>query len=176
MRLESEDFLDQPAEIVYPLVRDEMDKILPFLPDIEKIVTIDYNRLDEDTVKVVNHWYGKADIPGFAKKFVKPELMSWKDFATWHDSRFCVDYHLESFLGNDIFDASGTNYFEPAGEGRTRIYVSATIDIYPGKVPGIPRLLAGRVKPMVEGLIRGMLEPNLTSLAKGLQGYFDSLK
>ena len=176
MRLESEDYLDQPADVVYPLVRDEMSKILPYLPDIEKIVQTKYERLDDNTVEIINHWYGKAEIPSFAKKFVKPELMSWKDYATWHDSRYCVEYRLESFLGNDIFDAVGTNYFEPAGEGRTRIRVTTTVEIHADRVPGVPRLLAGRVKPMVEDLIRKMLEPNLTSLAKGLQGYFDSLK
>jgi hypothetical protein len=172
MLLQNEDVIHQPAEIVYPLVRDHMVKLIPYLPNIDRIEVLKHERLDEKRVEVVNNWFAKAEVPALVKKFVKPELFSWKDFAMWKDDEFCVDYRLESFMGNDIYDARGTNYFVPEGTDKTRIRVTCNITIYPDKIPGVPRILAKQVLPTIEGMIRKILEPNLTSLGQGLTRYF----
>jgi hypothetical protein len=173
MRLENEDIIHQPAEIVYPLVRDQMVKLLPYLPDVDRIEVIKYERISETRVEVVNNWYAKANVPSMIKSFVKPELFSWKDFALWKDDEFCVEYRLESFMGKGIYDARGTNYFSPAGDGKTRIRVTCDITIYPDKIPGVPSFLAKKVLPTIETTIRKIMEPNLTSLGKGLTAYFN---
>lgn len=176
MFLESEEIVHQPADIIYPLVRDEMHKILPYLPDIANITEISREEVGENQTRIVNHWFAKEKVPSFVKKFIKPEMFSWKDMALWRHEDYCVDFELESFMGNDIYDAKGTNYFQPAGEGITKIRVTCEVIIYPNKIPGIPRLLARKVLPAIEGLIRRTLEPNLTSLGKGLNAYFAAQK
>jgi hypothetical protein len=87
-----------------------------------------------------------------------------------------VTYELKSFVSAEIFRARGTNRFKAEGEGKTRLEVEVEVDLKPEKVPGVPRLLASMVKPMVEELIKKILTPNLTSLATGLNGYFQSQK
>ena len=47
------------------------------------------------------------------------------------------------------------------------------VKIYPDKVPGIPRLLANKMKPMIESLLEKLVAPNMTSLGKGLKEYYE---
>jgi hypothetical protein len=173
MQLEVEHIIEQPASIVYPLVRDEMQKIIPYMPDIENIKTLQSEAREDGRLEVVNHWFSKpANVPGPLKKVAKPELFSWKDFALWNDDKYCVDYRLESMIANDLFTASGTNYFEPHGDNQTRVLITCSLEVYPEKMPGVPRFLAKSLRPMIESTIRKVIEPNLSSLAQGLTAYF----
>lgn len=176
MRAESKDIVHQPADVVYPLVRDEMDKIVPYLPNVEKIVQMKYERTSPTRVEILNHWFAKAEIPAVAKSFVKPELFQWKDYATWKDDEFCVDFRIESFIGNKLFDLTGTNFFTPMGADKTEIRITFNLEIYPERFPGVPKFLAKRAKGPIEEMIKKMLTPNLTSLVKGLNGYFAKQK
>ncbi len=178
MYLESKDIIDQPAELVYKLVRDEMPKIVPFLENVEKIETVSREELGNGRVKVVNHWHAKIEVPSLVKKFLKPEMFSWKDYAEWNDETYSVDYRLESFWANDLFDAKGTNYFQPyeGDPNKTLIKVTCDVVIHPEKIPGVPRLLAKKVMPAIESILKKAIGPNLTSLGKGLIGYFESQK
>ena len=172
MYAETKDVVNQPADIVYPLVRDEMKKLVPYMPNVQKIETLKYERISDTRVEVVNHWHGKADIPSVAKPFVKPEMFQWKDYATWKDDEFCVDYRIESFIANNLFDLRGTNYFNPLGADKTELKITFNLDIYPERFPGVPKFLAKRAKGPLEEMIQKMLTPNLTSLVKGLNEYF----
>ena len=164
--------IDRPIDDVYTLVRDNLDKLIPYLPNIDKIEVKKHAPQGESRVEVINHWYGKVDIPGMLKKFLSPDIFSWKDVASWNNDETAVEYQLESFLANDLFDAKGKNFFIDNGDGTTQLKITCSVKIYPEKVPGIPRLLAKKVTPMIEGLLEKLLGPNLTSLGSGLQKYF----
>ena len=172
MDLKVQESVNRPINDVYELVRDNLDKLVPYLPNVEKIDVKKHAPTGDNKVEVINHWYGKADIPGMLKKFISPEIFSWKDVATWNDQEKAVEYRLESFLANDLFDAKGKNFFIDNGDGTTDLKITCTVKIYPEKVPGIPRLLAKKVTPMIEALLEKLLGPNLTSLGTGLQKYF----
>lgn len=174
MRLERKDIIEQPADDILILVRDEMPKLVPYLQNVARIEVIEREDISENKVRIVNQWYAKAEIPSVAKKFVKPELLSWKDHAMWTNDEYRVDFELESLLANNLFEVKGTNTFGPHedNEEHTLIHVSCEVKIYPENIPGVPGFLAKRVKPMVENLIEGMLGPNLTSLGQGLMQYF----
>jgi hypothetical protein len=172
MRLENKEIINRPLAEVYQLVRDDLAKLVPYMPNVEKIEVKKHAPKDANSIEVINHWYGKADVPGMLKKFIKPELFSWSDFAVWHNDRHCVEYRLESFLANDLFDAKGTNYFTAVGTDKTELRITCEIILYPEKVPGVPKLLARTVLPGVEAILEKVLGPNLTSLGKGLNEYF----
>jgi hypothetical protein len=171
MKLESTEVINKPLEDVYTLVRDELEKLVPYLPNVNKIEVVDKSQTD-NKVHIVNNWYAMADMPKLLSKFLKPEIFSWKDIADWNNETHSVDYSLESFLANDLFDAKGTNTFTALGDDKTELKISCEVSIYPEKIPGVPRLIAGKVKPMVESLIEKILAPNLTSLGTGLNKYF----
>lgn len=173
MILESKEIIGRSRKDVYSLVRDNLELVIPYLPNIDRIEVKSKNE-EGDKVNIINHWYAKADMPSLLKKFLKPDIFSWKDTACWDNSQFEVNYQLESFLANDLFDAKGTNSFKDLGDGQTELTIKCEVKIYPEKVPGVPRLLAGKVRPLIESLIEKMLGPNLSSLGVGLKEYYSN--
>ncbi len=61
-------------------------------------------------------------------------------------------------------------------EGTCRIHIEGRLAIHPERVPGVPRLLASAVRGKIETFIVSMIVPNLQTLARGVQGYFDERK
>jgi hypothetical protein len=176
MELATTSIIDRPINEVYELVRDNLDKIVPFLPNVEKIEVKKHAPLNENRTEVINHWYGKVDMPSLLKKFLVPEIFSWKDVAHWNNQEKFVEYKLQSFLANDLFDAEGKNSFIDMGDGTTKLEIKCSVKIYPDKVPGVPRLLANKVKPMIESMLEKLLGPNMTSLGNGLNEYYSQQK
>lgn len=170
--LESRDIISQPVDVVYPLIRDQLDVLLPYLPSVKRIEEVSRRAGEDGCIDIVNHWYTVADVPGPVKKVIKPEMFSWKDYASWNDSERCVDFRLESFLARDLYDARGTNYFTPVGETKTELRVTCTVDIHPDRVPGVPKIVLKKTMPLIEKVIRQLLEPNLKSVGVGLAAYF----
>ena len=166
MLIENEGFLDHPADEVYPLVRDEMTKLLPFLPDVERVEQLSYDRESPTRVRIVNRWHTKPKMPALVARFLPAEIFSWTDYALWKDDEYLTDYRLEGFG----YDVKGTNSFVPDGPG-TKIRITADVTIHPEKFH-IPRLLFDRVFPLVEDTIRHAIEPNLSSLVRALKDYF----
>lgn len=171
MHLSNKEIINRPLEEVYRLVRDDLSKLVPYMPNINKI-EIKAKKEEGDVLELTNHWFAKAEMPSLLKKFINPDIFSWKDTAIWRNKDFCVDYKLESFLANDLFDAHGTNTFKAVGPDKTELMVSCHITIYPEKVPGVPKLFAKQVTPMIESLLEKILAPNMTALGKGLNQYF----
>lgn len=176
MYMEKTEIIHHSADKVYPLVRDEMHKLVPFIPNVEKIVTLSRERISDTQTKVVNHWYSKAEVPSALRAVVKPELFQWKDYALWNDDEYCVDFKIESFYANKLYDLSGKNCFKPHGDDKTELKVSFNLEIHPENLPGMPKFVAKRMKGAIEQLVKRLLTPNLNSLAKGLNDYFDSIK
>ncbi|MBI2565982.1 MAG: hypothetical protein HYV63_02965 [Candidatus Schekmanbacteria bacterium] len=174
MYLESKEIVPHPADLVYPLVRDEMQKIVPYLPNIERIDTVQREDRGDGRHYRLNHWYAVANLPRFLSGIIKPEFFAWKDFAEWRDAGYCVDYRLEGFWLTELYTCSGTNFFQPVDAEHTEIKITCGIEIYPDRVPGVPKLIVKRAMPAIEAMVRQLLEPNLTSLATGIKGYFDA--
>lgn len=172
MELVHEDVIDAPRDLVYKIVRDDLSNLSPFLPNIKKIEQKKYTRTG-DQVLVVNHWYAAADIPKMMTKFLSEDFFSWKDTASWDDSKHCVVYQLESFVANDLFKAHGKNKFVEK-DGQTLLQISCSVEIYPDKIPGVPKLIARQVRPLIEKLVEKMIGPNLTSLGDGLRKYLEA--
>ena len=139
MELSQTEIIERPISEVYALVRDDLQKIVPFLPNVDKIEVKEHNEKDETHTEVVNHWYGKVDMPSLLKN-LSAKNFSWKDIACWNNESHYVDFQLQSFLANDLFEARGRNTFIDAIEGKTKIEITP-IKIY-RKSAGIPRLLA----------------------------------
>ncbi|NUN14367.1 MAG: hypothetical protein HUU55_12120 [Myxococcales bacterium] len=168
MYIESQDYLNQPATNVYPLVRDEMPKLVPYMPNVAELAQLSYERESSNRVRIVNRWRTEASIPAAAAKFIPAEAFTWIDRAFWKDDEYCVDYELEGYG----WTAKGTNYFTPEGDG-TLLKVTADVTIHPEKFK-IPKFLFNTIFPLIEGAIKKAIQPNLTSLANGLRGYFAS--
>jgi hypothetical protein len=92
MHLEHKDIIDRPRHEVYELVKRDLTKIAPFFPNIDKIEVKQFKENSEKKeTSIINYWYAKAEIPAIAEKFVKKELVSWKDNALWKDHDYLVE-------------------------------------------------------------------------------------
>ncbi len=170
MKLEHTDTINAPLSKVYTLVKDDLVKIIQYLPNIQDIKVLERSQSGGKDL-IINQWFAEAKIPSLAKKFINPDLFSWKDTAYWNDAEHCVDYEIEPFFAKGIYEAKGSNIFK-ASEDKTRLTLKCEVHIYPDRIPGVPKFIAKQLHPLLEQMIENMLAPNLTSLGKGLQEYF----
>ncbi len=170
MKLEHTDIINAPLEKVYTLVKDHLPKIVQYLPSIKEIKVIQREKKTDGRDYIVNQWIGEPNIPGLAKKFINENLFSWKDIAYWNDELRQVEYEIEPYFAQGIYEARGTNSFRAEAD-KVRLTLMCEVHIYPEKIPGIPKFIAKQIHPLLEQMIEKMLAPNLTSLGKGLKDY-----
>jgi hypothetical protein len=176
MIIESKEVIHRPVEQVYKFVRDDLSMLVPYLSNVDKIEVKQRKRQQNKTLEVINIWYAKAEIPGVVKKFVRPEFFSWTDKALWCDETFKVTYQLDSYFANDLFEAKGLNSFVSKGPNETEFNLSCEIEIFPEKVPGLPKFLAKKISPIIYSLIESILSKNLKQLGRGINRYFEEKK
>lgn len=174
MDFQCADEIGHPAGSVLRLLRDDMPAIVPYLSDVDEIRVVE--RTDEPGgVRLVNTWRASTSAaPAAVQRFVTPDLVTWNDHAFWPEGASRAEWRLEPRVGGRLFECTGTTSVLPgAREGTTRLEIRGALRIYPERVPGVPRLLAGTLRPRVEAFIVAMIVPNMKSLARGVQGYFD---
>lgn len=181
MQFAKESRVSHPARLVVETMVERMEAIVPFLPSIEAIETLEREPLDpgpggEERLRILRRWQGSLEgAPRAARPFLTREAVQWLDHAVWTPSAHKVDWRLETKLSG-LYVCSGTNYFEPhpeASETETRIRITGTLTVHPERLP-VPGFMARRLAPQVERFVIGLIAPNLTDVAKGLQGYLDA--
>lgn len=176
MRIEHSDIIAAPLDKVFKIVRDELVRVSAYLPNVKEIKVLEYKTLKPGKTLIINKWYGRASMPALVQKFMSEELFSWKDTATWDDEKYEVDYFLESTVGKDIYDARGRNYFKAISPDKTEMTLTCEVIIYPEKIPGVPKLIAKKVQPVIEQMIEKIIESNLTTLGIGIKEYLKQMK
>jgi hypothetical protein len=171
MHIQHSDIIDAPQEVVFALVKNHLPEIGRYLGNIDSISKIAETQLDSQRSKIINHWQAKVDLPLLIKKFLSKELISWKDTAIWDSATHTVAYELESFIANDLFVAKGKNSFKALNGTQTELTLQCDITIHAEKVPGLPKMIAGKAVPIIEGIIEKMLQPNIANLATGIRLY-----
>lgn len=155
----------------YSLVKNDLESIATYLPSVDRIEFVGKEKNASGSDILTNHWFAKVSLPFFLRSFLSKDLLSWKDTASWSDDEFCVNYELESFYGNDLFEAKGRNRFLAESPETTFLELECDVTINAEKIPGIPLSIARKVVPAVEKIIEKMLKPNLSSLGKALNSY-----
>lgn len=171
MHISVAEALPVPADVAFHLLRDRMPELVPFLHDVESITVVE--RQDGDgTVRILNLWQGSMDkVPAPARPFVTPELISWHDHATWTTARMEAAYRLEPRIGARIFTCAGTTRVVAAGAEHSELRIEVDLDVYPDRVPGVPKLLARRLRGPIEQTIAGQVRPNLEGLAGSIRAW-----
>ena len=174
-RLNVDDEIHYDRETVFETFRDHLVELIDYLPDIEEIEVKDREEIDEHTVKVVNLWKAEQEeVPALAKKFIKPEMLQWTDYATWRQDEWVCDWEMEVGFLEDAITCTGQNRYIEAGEEKTKIHIDGDLEVDATKIPGVPRLVAGKVGNAVESFVAKLIEPNLTDVNRGLEEYLDA--
>lgn len=170
MRIEADDWLDYPREVVFRTIRDELPGIVEFIPDIEKVVV--HEREDEGPgrVRFVNEWFAQAEIPKIAQALIKPDMLSWMDFALWDEKDWSTEWRLETKFFTERVKVGGKNYYVEK-DGRTCFQMRGELKVDAAGMPGIPKLLQGKLATELEKFVVKLITPNLTNMTKGLREY-----
>ncbi len=171
MELSADCTIPFPLPVVFQAYRDDLAKLVDFLPNIRGI---DVKSREESggTIRFVNEWRGGGDIPSAARVVLSESMLSWTDYATWNESDHTCEWRIETRSFTEAVRCSGKNRFV-AVEGGTRLEIRGKIEIDTSKIKGVPRLLSSRVGQTVEDFLVKKITPNLLSVSDGLQRYLE---
>jgi hypothetical protein len=172
MEIRNDTVLTHPRALVYQTYRDRLPELVSMLPNVEYVRVLE-RREDGETVFLLNEWKAKGDVPEVAQRWIKPEMLRWKDHATWRGVRWEVDWRLEMAFMSDRVKVAGTNRFVDLGPARSRLELRGDLTIDAAGLPGVPRLLAGRFGAIVERFVLGLVQPNLVRTSEALQRFLD---
>lgn len=176
MKFTIKDQIPFPRERVYRVQRDALPQMAPYLNDIESI-TVESKKEDGDVVSFVNQWKAKGgDIPAIAKAFIKPEMLRWADHAKWTESKWQCEWNMKLGFLPDAIVARGVNVWKELDANTTVVVIEGEIIIHADKIPGVPKLLSGKIGAEVEKFVVKMIEPNLKQTSVGVTNYLRAQK
>ena len=174
MKIEADAKLSYPREVVFASYRDKLVELVPHLPNVREI---EIKSRDDDggITRMLNIWHAKGEIPKVAQSIIKPEMVCWEDHAIWNQDEWTCEWKVvPKFFTNNVV-CQGKNQFVEQGD-TTVLQIRGDLQIDAKGIPGVPRLLAGRIAPVIEKFIVGLLTPNLLTVSDGLVKYLDSNK
>ena len=164
--------LAHPLQLTYETYRDRLPEMTSYLPNVDEINVLE-SRREGEILHLVNEWVARAEIPKVARAFIKPEMLRWKDIATWHDDEHAVDWRFEMAFMREQVDVRGRNRFVEVGEGRSRIEIRGTLTIDGNRIPGVPKMLGRKIVPQIEKFVIALVKPNLIKTADGVGRFLD---
>lgn len=173
MQIHSSSVIRHPRERVYTAYRDEMSAVVPYMPNIKEII-VRARTERPGGVTLHNEWVGKGEIPRVAQGIVSPEMLRWDDHAEWDNGAYSCRWKLKVRVFTDSVRCEGTTRMTEEGPDATRVELSGTLDINLRDIPGVPRLLAGKLAPAVEKFIIALITPNLEQVNASLARYLDA--
>lgn len=173
MQIHSSSVIHHPRERVFRAYRDEMSAVVPYMPNIEVIHNLKrVERPDGHTLH--NEWVGKGEIPRVAQGIVSRDMLKWDDHAEWDTASWSCRWEIKLRVFTENVSCKGTTRMTEEGPNATRVTLTGTLDINLRNVPGIPRLLAGSLAPVVEKFIIALITPNLEQVNASLTRYLDA--
>lgn len=173
MKLEADARIAFPRDVVWGAYRDRLPELVPHLPNVRRITVESREDAvggDPDRVDLVNIWEANADIPKIISGIVKPDALAWVDRASWDQGAWTCDWRIEPRVFTNNVRCGGRNTYREEGD-ITVLEIRGELEVDPSGIPGVPRMLAGKVAPAVEKFVVNLIRPNLLSVAEGLERF-----
>jgi hypothetical protein len=170
MQISTDARIPFPVPVVFAAYRDDLTKLLPYLPNVRSI-EVKSRRDAGTTVEFVNEWRGGGDIPAAVRAVLSEAILSWTDYATWSATEHACDWRIQTHAFSDAVQCGGRNRFMEDGAGATRLEVRGTLSIDAKKIRGVPSLLASTVGRAAEDFLVNKIQSNLVETAQGLAKY-----
>lgn len=175
MELSSDARIPFPRDVVFAAYRDDLVKLLPYLPNVRRI-EVKSRKDDGPRSDLVNIWHGGGEIPAAARAVLSESMLSWTDYATWLRDQWVCEWRIETHAFTEAVQCGGRNEFLEDGPGATILQIRGKLEIDAKKIRGVPGFLAGKVSSALEGFLGGKIEPNLFETTKGLTRYLQERK
>ena len=174
MKIEVVQTIDHPRARVWEAYRDRLQELAEYLPNIARIEVLEREEPEDGVVKLLNRWQAaNTEVPAVARPFVDPKRLNWLDHATWHQADWRTEWRMEVPAFGDRVRTAGSNVYFEEGPNRTRLEIRGEFSVDVGKLPGVPRFLAGKVGGGVEKFVVALITPNFTKVNRALQSYLD---
>ncbi len=161
-----------PREAAFVAYRDDIVKLLPYLPNVRSI-EVRSRKEDGGRVEIVNEWRGGGDIPAAVRAVIGESALAWTDYASWDQATLRCAWRTETAAFGEALRSSGTNQFAEDGPCRSILEVRGTIEVDAKKLRGVPGFLAGKVGRAIEEFLVGRIQSNLVETAKGVTRYLE---
>jgi len=114
--------------LLWDAMLNHLPEIGAKIDDLESIVEKERKVIDAYTIRVVNVWRAKPNLPAVVAKHIKPEMLAWTDTGVWNEKKKIVQWEIDSHYFGKQMDCAGTTLFEPAMGGKgTRIIFSGNL-------------------------------------------------
>lgn len=159
-----------PCATVFATYRDDLVKLLPYLPNVRGI-DVKSRREVGSRVEIVNFWRAGGDIPGPVRAVLSESMLAWTDIAAWDSDLLQCEWRTETQALGDAFSCHGRNSFLSPAPDATRLEIRGSLDIDPKKIRHVPFFLAGKLGRLLEEFLVGRIESNCLETTKGLTRY-----
>jgi hypothetical protein len=159
-----------PRSMVFAAYRDDMDKLLPYLPNV-RAIEVKSRKEHGAVVEIVNHWRGGGEIPAAVRVVLSESMLAWVDYAKWDADALACDWRTETPAFAQSMQSSGRNAFHDDGSGKTLLEVRGSIVIDAKKLPGVPGFFAGSVGRLAEAFLVEKIQANLLETARAMSKY-----
>jgi len=174
MKFQSSQVIPFDVDRVFCVVRDDLQNLVPFMPNVKKIEVESVDNPGEGRIKLVNRWYGKGEIPKMIQKIIQPEMLTWLDTAVWDEMEKTCQWEIKTMFFQDHVSCQGINTYKPEGKDKTRLDINGDLTVQTKGFPGIPKLLEKKASGQIEKFIVKLLSPNFASLATGVTQYLNT--
>jgi len=176
MKIEADATLSFSRELVFSTYRDRLPDLVPHLPNVRAIEVLDREDDADSTpgkTRLHNLWRAEGDIPKVAQTIIKPDMVAWDDHAIWDQNAWTCDWKVvPKFFTNNV-TCWGKNQYVDHGD-KTTLQIRGELEIDAKGIPGVPRLLAKRIAPVIEKFIVALLTPNLLQVSSGLEKFLQA--
>ena len=166
-----------PREVVWATVRDQLPALVPHLRDVDRVVVSSREDRSDGTVRLVNEWHARAQIPSLLSSIIKPEMLAWTDLAEWAPTTWQCTWEIRPhFMTNNISCVGSTSYEEAMAGRGTRVAFVGTLEIAPGRMPGVTTLIGGPTVRGIESFVTSLVPQNFQKLAKAVDEHLQQAR
>lgn len=173
MKIQADATLSFSRALVFSTYRDELPALVPYLPNVRAIEVLSREDDADNTqgkTRLHNLWRAEGDIPKVAQAIIKPEMVAWDDHAIWNQTEWTCEWKVVPKFFTNSIRCRGKNQYVDHGNSTT-LQIRGELEVDANRIPGVPRLLARRIAPVIEKFIVALLTPNLLQVSVGLEKY-----
>jgi hypothetical protein len=159
-----------PRKVVFAAYRDDMARLLPYLPNV-RAIEVESRKENGPIVEIVNKWRGGGEIPSAVRVVLSEQMLAWVDYARWDEDALACEWRTETPALSQSLKSGGRNVFLDDGSGKTWLQVRGSLDIDARKIPGVPGFFAGSVGRLAEAFLIEKVQANLLETARAMAKY-----
>lgn len=156
-----------PPARVWTTIRDRLPELIPMLDDIEEVL-VEARREERDgTVRIVNTWKAKPQIPSVLASIIRAEILAWTDRAEWRPGSLECHWRIEPHFHPERTRCHGiTRYEQAIGGGGTRVTFEGVLEVSAASHSGISAFLQQSTLRAVESFVTGLIPKNFQKLVR----------